>query len=147
MGLLAPDFTGPVTIKLSTDDVKREALGRTLGVAGAIAGITGAVMYLSSSPAVKAALQRKEATSLTLSAAEAKRDATGKSLALIGTGVGVLGTMIAMSGNPKMREKMPFLGRITEPMILSAIIGAVGIGILVMIRNQNKALLQQRYAA
>ena len=145
MGRLSPDCDKPVTLKLAADDVKREAIGRTLGVIGAFTGIAGAAMFLSANPALKAALKQKGAVSLTLTADEAKRDATGKSLALIGTGVGALGALIAMSGNPKVRAQMPYIARITDPEILSTVIGVVGIGLLLMVQKQNDAMLEQRY--
>lgn len=144
MAFLVPEFKGPVTLAVSADDAKREALGRTLGLTGAGIGVAGALLYLSANPALKAALQRKSGFSMTLTAEEARRDALGKTLALVGTGVGVIGSALAFAANPDSRKRMPFLNALAKPQNVAILSVAVAAGIYWMIQQQNRAL-EARY--
>ncbi len=150
MGFLIPDIKRPVQLKLSADDVKREALGRTLGLAGASVGLIGGLMVLSANPAIRAAIARKSSVSLTMSVAQAKQDALGKVLAIIGMSVGMTGTVLTMSSNPATKAKLasqfnqlPASVRENKAIIGGALaLAAAGLAYY-MIRNQNKALSAQ----
>jgi uncharacterized membrane protein len=144
MAILVPEFKGPVTLAVSAEDARREALGRTLGLVGAGIGVTGAMLYLSANPALKAALRRQAGFSMTLTAEEARRDALGKVLALVGTGVGIVGSAMAFAANPESRKRMPFLAALAKPQNVAVLSVAVGAGIYWMIQQQNKAL-ETRY--
>jgi hypothetical protein len=144
MAFLVPEFKGPVTLAVSADDARREALGRTLGLAGAGIGVAGALLYLSANPALKAALQRKSGFSLTLTADEARRDALGKTMALVGTGVGIIGSAMAFAANPASRKQMPFLAALEKPANVALLSAAVGGLVWYMIQQQNRAL-EARY--
>ena len=150
MGFLVPDITKPVQLKLSADDTKREALGRTLSLAGATVGIIGGLMVLAANPAIRAAVQRKSGISMTLSPQQAKQDALGKALAIIGMSVGLTGTVLTMSTNPATKAKLasqfnqlPASVRDNKALIGTLLAGgAIGLAYY-MIRNQNKALAAQ----
>ncbi len=146
MGFLTPDITKPVTLKLSAADAQREALGRTLGMAGAITGVVGGVMILSANPAVRAAVQRQSGISTTLSVAQAKQDALGKALAIIGMSVGLTGSVLTMSANPAMKSKLggvysklPVSMRDNKA-VIGGVLAAAAIGLAwYMISAQKKA--------
>lgn len=147
MGMLAPDITTPVRLQLSEAEAKREALGRTLGVVGAVTGVVGAVMVLTANPAIKAALSKGGAVDLTVQPAEAKREALGKSLALIGTAVGVTGSVMTMTANPKLWNKVPLFLR-NRPSVVAGVAGVVLAGaVYYLIRAQNQSMMGSRYQA
>ncbi len=149
MGFLVPDITKPVTLKLTADDAKREALGRTLGLAGAAVGLIGGVMVLSANPAVRAAVTRKTGVDMTLSVAQAKQDALGKALAILGMSVGLTGTVLTMTANPKITNrvsgvvsKLPASVRDNKALLGSVLtVGALGLAWF-MISAQKKAYTQ-----
>ncbi len=150
MGFLVPDIKKPVQLKLSADDAKREALGRTLSLGGATVGIIGGLMVLSANPALRAAVQRKAGINMTLSVAQAKQDALGKALAIIGMSVGMTGSVLTMSTNPATKAKfgaqfakLPASVRENKAVIGGALaLAAAGLAYY-MIRNQNKAFEAQ----
>jgi hypothetical protein len=150
VGFLIPNITKPVQLKLSADDVKREALGRTLGITGATVGLIGGLMVLGANPAIRAAIKRKSSVSLTMSAAQAKQDALGKVLAIIGMSVGMTGSVLTMSASPATKAKLsshfsqlPASVRNNKMVIGGALaLSATGLAYY-MIRNQNKALAAQ----
>ncbi len=146
MSWLIPDITKPVKLKLTADDAKREAFGRTLSLTGAGVGILGGLIILSANPAVRAALKKGGPISLTLTAKQAQQDALGKSLALIGTVVGVGGSVMVMSTNPKMKPQfaklyssLPAALRENQRTFALAFMGALGLTAAYMIRAQNRA--------
>ncbi len=150
MGFLIPNITKPVKLQLSADDVKREALGRTLGFAGASVGLIGGLMVLSANPAVRAAISRKTNVDTTLSVAQAKQDALGKALAIIGMSVGMTGSILTMSTNPKMKAKFASkFAMLPASVRQNKTLLGVGLALLAagaatyMIRNQNEALSAQ----
>lgn len=51
---LVPDITSTVQLKMSPEEAKREAIGKTLSLLGTTIGITGTIMALSVNPAIKA---------------------------------------------------------------------------------------------
>lgn len=145
MGFLVPDITEPVRLTLSIDQAKREALGRTMGIAGTITGLVGAAMVLTANPAVAAALKKGTGINLVVAPETAKREALGKALAMIGTAVGLSGTALTMTADPKIVNRMPgFMQR--NPGITAA---AVGVGLTALafylIRAQQNSLLTSRY--
>lgn len=151
MSWLVPEFTKPVTLKLTADDAKREALGRVLSLGGAAVGILGGVMVLKVNPAARALLKGGQAGTLTMSASEATTDAWGKTLALIGTMVGVGGSVLVMSSTPKMKEKfasqfdaLPAGLKQNKQLLALLAIGLLGAGTVYMIKSQN-ATLSERY--
>lgn len=146
MGWLIPDIKKPVTLKLSADDAKREALGRVLSLTGAGVGILGGVMVLNNNPAFRAALNRGGAVKMTMSVQQAQQDALGKSLALIGTAVGMGGSLLVMSANPKMKPQftqafnaLPASVRENQQLLTLLFVGAIGAAAAYMIRAQNRA--------
>lgn len=150
MGFLVPDITKPVQLKLSADDTKREALGRTLGLTGATIGLIGGLMVLGANPAIRAAVTNKKGINLTLSVAQAKQDALGKALAIIGMSVGMTGSVLTMSTNPATKAKLgaqfaklPESVRNNKAVIGGALaLAAAGLAYY-MISNQNKAFAAQ----
>lgn len=147
MGLLIPDITKPIRLKASADDVKREALGRTLSLAGMSVGILGGLMVLTANPAIAAAAKKKTGVNLTMSVPQAKRDALGKVLAVIGTAVGAGGTLLVMSANPKMKaqfgstwDKLPAGLRNNKKNVTLAFTALVALGAVYLVRSQKKAI-------
>lgn len=147
MGFLTPDVTAPVRLSLTADQAKREALGRTLGLAGTVTGLVGAVMILSSNPAVSAALTRGTSVDLLVQPEAVKREAVGKALAIIGTMIGLYGTSLAMTSDPKISAKLPgFVQR--NPSTTSAVTALLlGAAAIALIKAQNKRFLTARYQA
>jgi hypothetical protein len=144
MGWLTPDITAPVTLKLTADDVRREAIGRILSLSGTGVGIIGGVLILMANPALKGAIAAGQGQTITLSVADAKKSALGKSLALIGTGIGVAGSLLVMSSNPKSKAKFASAydalpaGLKTHKNVLMALGGAAVVGgIAYMLKLQN----------
>jgi hypothetical protein len=149
---LVPEFTKPVTLKLTADDAKREALGRVLSLGGAAVGILGGVMVLRANPAAQALLKGGQAGTLTMTAKQATQDATGKALALIGTAVGAAGSVMVMAATPKMKEKfaaqfesLPREVRENKKMLMVGALGLLAMGTLYLLREQNRALVAERY--
>jgi hypothetical protein len=149
MGFLVPNITKSITLDMTADDVKREAVGRTLSMAGAAVGLVGGLMYLSASPAITGAYTIGEGVKLTLGPDAAKRQALGKSLGLIGMGVGIYGSMMNMTSNPKIKaklggvyEKLPNVVKNNQKVMAGAAAIAVAAGIWWMINSQNKALAE-----
>lgn len=149
MGWLVPEITKPITLNMSADDVKREALGRTLSLTGAAVGLVGGLMILSSNPAVAAALRRSEGVTLSMTPAQAKRNALGKALGLIGMGVGIYGSTLNLTSNPKIKakfggvyEKLPAAVKNNQRLAAGVLALAVAGGVAWMIRSQNKALAE-----
>lgn len=147
MGLLVPDITKPVTLKLTADDAKREAMGRFLSLAGAGVGVLGGVLVLKANPAVTALLNKGGAVSMTLSVDQAKQDALGKSLALIGTAVGMGGSLLVMSANPKMKpqftslfNQLPSAVRENKNLLTLLFFSAIGGAAYYMLKSQNVAM-------
>ena len=154
MGWLIPEFTKPVTLKLSADDAKREALGRILSLSGAGVGLIGGVMVITANPAARSMFSKAQASTLTMSAQQARKDALGKALALIGTAVGVTGSVLVMTSNPKMKAKfdaqfasLPAALRDNKRALALGALGILAAGTVYMIKAQNKALLTERYAS
>lgn len=152
MGLLAPEFTKPVTLKLTADDAKREAWGRVLSLGGATVGILGGLMLLRANPAARAIFTNEQPGTMKLTAAQATQDATGKSLALIGAVVGVAGSALVMSSNPKMRDKfsgtmqaLPAALRDNKRLLAMTAIGVLTVGTVYLLKAQNKNALEERY--
>lgn len=146
MGWLIPDIKKPVTLKLTADDAKREALGRVLSLTGAGVGILGGVIVLNANPAFRAALNRGGAVKLRLSVQQAQQDALGKSLALIGTAVGMGGSLLVMSASPKTKPQftqlfnsLPASVRENQRLLTLLFMGAIGAAAAYMIRAQNRA--------
>lgn len=50
---LIPEIKGDVQLKMSSDEARREAIGKALSLTGATIGIVGTIMALSVNPAVK----------------------------------------------------------------------------------------------
>jgi hypothetical protein len=145
MGWLTPEITAPVTLKLTPDDVRREAIGRLLSLSGAGVGMIGGVLILTANPAFRGAVAEGKGQVVTLSVADAKKSALGKSLALIGTGIGVAGSLLVMSSNPKSKAKFASAyealppGLKTHKNVLMALGGAAVIGgIAYMLKIQNQ---------
>jgi hypothetical protein len=144
MGWLTPEITAPVTLKLTADDVRREAFGRILSLTGAAVGLIGGGLILAANPALKGAVAAGQGQTITLSVADAKKSALGKSLALIGTGIGVAGSLLVMSSNPKSKAKFASAydalpaGLKTHKNVLMALGGAAVVGgIAYMLKLQN----------
>ncbi len=144
MGWLIPDIKKPVTLKLTADDAKREALGRVLSMTGAGVGILGGLIVLQSNPAFRAALAADEHAEAR--ARQAQQDALGKSLALIGTAVGMGGSLLVMSANPKMKpqftsafNKLPASVRENTRLLTLLFAGGIAAAAGYMIRAQNRA--------
>lgn len=55
MADLLPDATHEVVLKLTPDEVRREAIGKVLSLVGTFIGIAGTLTVLSINPAVKSA--------------------------------------------------------------------------------------------
>jgi len=146
MSFLTPDITAPVTLKLSADEAKQEALGRTLGLTGALVGLVGAGMALQANPAVRAAVKSGTGVSMTIPAAQAKQEALGKSLALIGMGVGIVGSVIATASNPKIKAKLPAFVQNNQRNLFLGLAGVLAIATVWMISSQNKALMTTRFS-
>jgi hypothetical protein len=149
MGWLVPEFTKAVTLKLTAEDAKREALGRALSLGGASVGILGGIMILRSNPAARALLSGG-ATTTTLTAKEANQDALGKTLALVGTAVGAAGSVLVMSSSPKMRDKfatqfdaLPAGLKQNKRLLALLAIGLLGAGTVYLIRSQNSTLAER----
>jgi hypothetical protein len=149
VGWLVPEITKPVTLNMTADDVKREAMGRTLSIAGAAVGIAGGLMILSSNPAITAAFAKSEGVTLSMTPTQATRNAWGKTLGLLGMGVGIYGSVLNMSSNPKMKakfggvyEKLPAAVKNNQRLAAGALALAVAGGIWWMIQAQNKALAE-----
>lgn len=147
MGFWVPQFTKPVTLKLTADDAKREAWGRVLSLGGAAVGIWGGVMVMKANPGL-----RGGAGTLTLTAEQATQDATGKALALIGTAVGAAGSVMVMSASPKMKAKfaaqyeaLPPAVRENKKLLTLGALGLLAAGTLYLLREQNRALVAERY--
>jgi hypothetical protein len=147
MGLFVPDITKPIRLQVSADDVKREALGRTMSILGMSVGVLGGLMVLSANPAIAAAAKQKTGVSLTMSVASAKRDALGKVLAVIGSAVGAGGTVLVMSANPKMKaqfgstwDRLPAGLRGNKQLVTGAFIGLVVLGAAYLVRSQKNAI-------
>jgi len=145
VGWLTPDITSPVTLKLTADDVRREAIGRILSVSGAGIGLAGGVMILAANPALRGAVTEGKGQTITLSIADAKKSALGKSLALIGASIGVAGSLVVMSTNPKSKAKFASAydalptGLKTHKNVLMALGGVALVGsIAYMLRLQNQ---------
>ncbi len=51
---LIPEITSEVTLKMSPEEAKTEAVGKALGLIGTTIGVVGTFMALSVNPAVKA---------------------------------------------------------------------------------------------
>jgi len=145
MGLLVPDITKPVRLQLTVSEAKQEALGRTLGLVGAGVGLVGAVMVLSASPAVRAAISSGAGVNLTVPAAQAKREMLGKALAAIGTSVGLFGTVLATMANPKIKAKLPAAVMRNQKMIVGAS-AVVLAGVAVWMVASGKSSLKERFA-
>ena len=146
MSFLIPDITKPVTLQLSADDAKREAIGRTLSLAGAGVGILGGVIVLNNNPAFRSALSRGGPIKLTMSVQQAQQDALGKSLALIGTAVGMGGSLLVMSANPKTKpqftqlfNQLPAGVRENKSLLMLLFAGGITALAAYMIRSQNRA--------
>jgi hypothetical protein len=146
VGWLVPDIKKPVTLKLTADDAKREALGRVLSMTGAGVGILGGLIVLNANPAFRAALNRGGAVKMTMSVQQAQQDALGKSLALIGTAVGMGGSLLVMSANPKMKPQfthafnsLPSSVRENQRLLALLFLGGIGAAAAYMIRAQNRA--------
>lgn len=147
MGFLAPDITSPVKLALSATEAKREAIGRTMGLAGTLVGLVGAVMVLTSNPALRAALGRGGDVDMTVSPAQAKREALGKSLALIGMAVGLSGTALTVTADPKTMARLPAFVQ-QHPTAVAAGIGVLlAGGAVLLIRAQNQSFVGKRYQA
>lgn len=153
MGFLVPDITKPLVLRLTPEDARMEALGRTLGLAGATAGIIGGVMILTANPAFKAVVSKGTGLSMTLLPGQIKQEAWGKVLATLGMGVGLAGTVLTMTAQPDVKSKlgavyakMPNALKANRKMMFG--IAAVGIlGLTAwMLRSQNAALFK-RYSA
>jgi hypothetical protein len=151
MAWLIPDITRPVTLKLTAADAKREALGRTLGLAGAGVGILGGLMILSANPAVQAALMRTKTTpmTLTLTPAQAKRDALGKALAIVGMTTGVVGSALVMTTDPTTKSKLtgvyqrlPASVQAHKSWMAYGLAAAAVAATWYLIRNQNQSLMR-----
>jgi hypothetical protein len=145
MGWLTPEITAPVTLKLTADDVRREALGRIMSISGAGVGIAGGILILMANPALKGAVAAGQGQTITLSIADAKKSALGKSLALIGTGIGLAGSLLVASSNPKSKAKFASAydalptGLKTHKNVLMGLGGlAVFGGIAYMLKLQNQ---------
>lgn len=55
---LIPSFPAEgVTLKLTAEEARREAIGKALGLVGTVIGVTGTLIALSVNPAVKSQLQ------------------------------------------------------------------------------------------
>lgn len=154
MGWLIPNFTKPVTLNLSAEDARREAIGRVLSLSGAAAGLLGGYMVLRSNPAVKNLLGQTKTVSLTMSAEQAKQDATGKAVALIGTAVGITGSVMVMTSNPKVKALLdakikarPAGLRDNRKLLTFAALGLLAGGTIYMIKSQSKALMTRYKAA
>ncbi len=146
MSWLIPDIKKPVTLKLTADDAKREALGRVLSLTGAGVGILGGAIVLTNNPAFRQALNRGGPIKLTMSVQQAQQDALGKSLALIGTAVGMGGSLLVMSANPKTKPQftqvfnaLPPAIRENQRVLTLLFVGAIGALAAYMIRAQNRA--------
>lgn len=148
MGWLTPEITSPVTLKLTADDVRREAIGRIMSVSGASIGLIGGILILAANPALRGAVAEGKGQTITLSVADAKKSALGKSLALIGTGIGVAGSLVVMSTNPKSKAKFAGVydalpaGLKTHKTIMMALGGAAvfgGIAYMLKLQNQQYA--------
>lgn len=154
MGWLVPNITRPVTLKLSADDVTREAWGRGLSLAGAGVGILGGLMVLNANPAFSGILASKQSSQIQLTAQQAKQDAMGKSLALIGTAVGTVGSVMVMAASPKLKAKfsstwnsLPPAVKAHQGLVAFGAIAALTFGTLYLIRSQNESLVEDRYQA
>ena len=143
MSWLTPDISTPVRLQLSPEEVKREALGRTMGLVGAVVGVVGAVMIVTANPALKAALTRGAAIDLVVQPAAAKRD-MGKALALIGTAVGVTGSVMTLTSNPKLWNKVPAAIR-ARPNLAAGVAGLALAGAVYLIKAQNQSFVGSRY--
>jgi hypothetical protein len=148
VGWLIPEFTKSVTLNLSAEDARREAIGRVLGLSGAATGLIGGLMILKANPAVKQLLGQTKSVSLTMTAAEAKQDATGKAVALIGTAVGVTGSVMVMTSNPKVKalldakiKALPAGLRDNRKLLTFAALGLLAGGTLYMLKSQAKTLM------
>lgn len=153
MGWLIPDFTGSVTLKLSPEDARREAIGRLLSLGGAGLGLVGGLMVLQANPAVKSLLGQSQSVSLTMTANQARQDAMGKALALIGTSVAATGSVMVVTSNPKVKElldakiqMLPPALRNNRKLLTTLALGLVAGGTFFLLRSQNKALMTERYA-
>jgi|SRR5690606_588400 len=50
---LIPDIDKDVTLRMTPEEAKKEAVGKALGLVGAVIGATGTIMALSVNPAFK----------------------------------------------------------------------------------------------
>ncbi len=147
MGLLIPDITKPIRLKATADDVKREAIGRTMSIVGMTVGLAGGLMVLTANPALAAAAARKTGVDLTMSVPQAKRDALGKVLAVIGSAVGAGGALLVMSANPKMKtqfastwDNVPAGIRNNRQAVTLGFLALVTAGAVYMVRSQKRAI-------
>ncbi len=143
MGWLVPEFVKSVTLKLTPDEAKREAIGRIASVTGAGVGLLGGLMVLRANPAARAIFAGRDEITLKMTAQQARQDAVGKVLALSGTAVGVVGSVLVAVSNPKIRAMIPPAVRANAGPLALVGLTALGLGTAWLIKSQKKALLER----